>query len=52
MKKTYIIPIIQVVKIQSACILAGSNMQMRGDYDGSVTIGARSASFSDWDDGE
>lgn len=51
MKKTYIIPTLNVVEIQSACILAGSNMQVRGDYDEkTVTVGARRAHFSDWDE--
>ena len=53
MKKTYMIPTMKVVKIQSACILAGSNMQVQGDYDEkTVTVGARRAHFSDWEEEE
>jgi len=51
MKKTYMIPTLQVVKIQPTQILAGSEkIGLGGSYNGSSTIEARGAGFSDSDD--
>ena len=53
MKKTYINPTLKVVKTKGARLMTGSNqlMGMRGNYDsGTVTMGARRSSFSDWDE--
>lgn len=52
MKKTYIIPTLNVVEIQPTRILDGSEtVPMQGNYDSEkVTIGARRAHFSDWDE--
>ena len=49
MKKTYIIPTLNVVKIQPAQILAGSDLETKS---GTATEwgGARRARFSDWDE--
>ena len=54
MKKTYIIPTLNVVEIQPTRILAGSEtVLMQGDYDEkTVTVGARRAHFSDWEEEE
>ena len=56
MKKTYINPTLKVVKTKGARLLAGSGNQlmgMRGDYkSGTVTMGSRRSSFSDWDEDE
>lgn len=49
MKKTYMIPTIQVVKIQPTCIL-NESMDMKGDLNGSVTVGARQGRFSRWEE--
>ena len=51
MKKTYINPAIQIVKITSQIkMLAGSDMQNQGDYNSSsITIASRK-SDSVWDD--
>ncbi len=49
MKKIYIIPTLNVVKIQPTCML-NESMGMKGDLDGNVTIGARRARFSDWEE--
>ena len=48
MKKTYMIPTLQVVKIQTAQILAGSDFG-QGTMDGSQAA-TRGAGFSDSDD--
>ena len=48
MKKTYMIPTLQVVKIQTTQILAGSELG-KGVYEGGG-VGARGAGFSDSDD--
>ena len=48
MKKTYMIPTLQVVKIQPAQILAGSEIG-KSEYAGGG-VGARSAGFSESDD--
>ncbi len=52
MKKTYIIPSMEIVKIQAQHqMLAGSTVNMKGDYDSSsITMGSREGSF--WDDEE
>ena len=52
MKKTYINPEIKVIVLSTTChMLAGSDMNMRGDYDsGSVTIGSRGGSWDDEDE--
>ena len=54
MKKTYINPTLKVVKAKGARLMTGSapKLQMRGDYDGTVTMGSRRSSFSDWDEDE
>ena len=49
MKKTYMIPTIKVVKIQPTSLL-NESMGMKGDLNGNVTIGARRARFSEWDE--
>ena len=42
MKKTYIIPEMETIKIATRQMLADSSMGARGDYDsGSVTMGSR-----------
>ena len=50
MKKTYMIPTLQVVKIQSANLL----QQISGGFGGETKPGssaaARGAGFSDWDE--
>ena len=50
MKKTYMIPTLQVVKIQSANLL----QQISGGFGGGTQPGsnaaARGAGFSDWDE--
>ena len=51
MKKTYINPTLKVVTIQSAQILAGSEIGKGGDYNGG-TPQARRARFSTWEDEE
>jgi len=50
MKKTYMIPTLQVVKIQTAQLLTESNVMIGSSYNGSSTIEAREAGFSDDDD--
>ena len=53
MKKTYINPTLKVVKAKGARLMTGSapKLQMRGDYNsGTVTMGSRRSSFSDWDE--
>ena len=51
MKKTYIIPTLNVVKIQPACILNESMGIKEENYDSStVTIGARRGRFSTWEE--
>lgn len=52
MKKTYINPEIKVIVLSTTChMLAGSDMNMRGDYDSkNVTIGSRGGGL--WDDDE
>ena len=50
MKKTYMIPTLQVVKIQPSRILAGSP-ELTGTYGGGQIL-SRDASFSDSDDWE
>ena len=52
MKKTYIIPTLQVVKIQTAQLLTESNVRLGGSYNGTSTIEARGAGFSADDDWE
>ena len=50
MKKTYIIPTLNVVKIQPTSLL-NESMGMQGNYDSEkVTIGARRSRFSKWED--
>ena len=51
MKKTYMIPTLQVVKIQPAQILAGSEIGKGGDYNGG-DVGARQGRFSRWEEEE
>ena len=51
MKKTYMIPTLQVVKIQPTQILAGSVLGKGSPYSGG-DIQARGAGFSDSDDWE
>ena len=51
MKKTYINPTLNVVKIQPTSLL-NESMGMKGDLDNNVTIGARRARFSNWEDEE
>lgn len=50
MKKTYINPEIKVIVLSTTChMLAGSDMNMRGDYDSEkVTIGSRRGDI--WND--
>jgi len=50
MKKTYINPEIKVIVLSTTChMLAGSDMNMRGNYDSeTVTIGSRGG--GSWDD--
>ena len=54
MKKIYMIPTLQVVKIQPAQILAGSESMLVGDTYSGETVMSRSANFSaaddDWED--
>ena len=53
MKKTYIIPTLNVVEIQPTRILDGSETipVQTNDYDsGTVTIGARRGRFSTWEE--
>ena len=50
MKKTYMIPTLQVVKIQTTNLLQAMSMTTRGNFGEGVTIGARGAGFSDDDD--
>ena len=53
MKKTYMIPTLQVVKIQPAQFIAASEkIGFGSSYNGSSKIEARGASFSDdeWDE--
>ena len=51
MKKTYIIPTLNVVEIQPTRILDGSEtVPMQGNYGDGVTIGARRSRFSKWED--
>ena len=54
MKKTYMIPTLQVVKIQPAQFIAASlNASMEGNsINNSNDFGARRARFSDWDEEE
>ena len=52
MKKTYMIPTLQVVKIQTAQLLTESNVKIGDSYNGTSTIQARGAGFSDDDDWE
>ena len=53
MKKIYMIPTLQVVKVQSAKILAGSVPQLKGDSTTSTSGNlGRGAGFSDSDDWE
>ena len=53
MKKIYMIPTLQVVKIQPAQFIAASeSVTLGGSYNGSSTIQARGAGFSDNDDWE
>ena len=50
MKKIYIIPTLNVVKIQPTSLL-NESMGMQGNYDSEkVTIGARRSRFSKWED--
>lgn len=39
MKKTYIIPEMEIVKVQTPQILSGSTPQLSGEYDGSDILG-------------
>ena len=54
MKKIYMIPTLQVVKIQPAQVIATSlNASMDGkSINSSNDFGARRARFSDWDEEE
>ncbi len=53
MKKIYMIPTLQVVKIQPAQILAGSEIGKGEEFNGSTDVTlSRSAGFSDSDDWE
>ena len=49
MKKTYIIPTLNVVKIQPTSLL-NESMGMKGDLNDDVTVGARRARFSNWEE--
>ena len=49
MKKTYMIPTLQVVKIQPSQILAGSEIGIGDDYGGGK-IQARQGRFSRWEE--
>ena len=51
MKKTYIIPTLNVVKIQPTSLL-NESMGIQGNLNSDVTIGARRARFSEWDEEE
>ena len=51
MKKIYIIPTLNVVKIQPTSLL-NESMGMKGDLNGDVTVGARRARFSEWEEEE
>jgi hypothetical protein len=52
MKKTYMIPTLQVVKVKTANILTGSVPQLQGDFTTSTSGNlGREARFSDnWDE--
>jgi len=50
MKKTYMIPTLQVVKVQSAKILAGSVPQLGGTTEETSGNLGREAMFSDFDE--
>lgn len=50
MKKTYIIPTLEVVKIQTTTILAGSP-GLTGTYTGGTVL-SREGGDSDWDEEE
>ena len=50
MKKIYMIPTIQVVKIQPARIMAGSPDPLFDPSQSTSTMNSRRARFSDWDE--
>ena len=52
MKKTYMIPTMQVVKIQAAHILAGSDPKVKGSTNATSGNLGRGNRFSDWDEEE
>ena len=47
MKKTYIIPEMEIIKIATRQMLADSSMSSRGDYGSGVTIGSRGYYYDD-----
>ena len=51
MKKTYMIPTLNVVKVQPAQFIAASRVDMYGTNAQSEALG-REARFSDWDEEE
>ena len=50
MKKTYMIPTIKVVKVQTACILAGSPNPGFDPNSTTETMGGRRSRFSTWEE--
>ena len=50
MKKTYMTPVLQVVKIQPAQFIANSLPQLGGTTQETYGNAARSAHFSDWEE--
>ena len=52
MKKTYMIPSLNVVKVQSFQILSGSVLELKGTTSATSGNLGREGSFSDWDDEE
>ncbi len=47
MKKTYINPSMEVIKIGTQQMLAASTMSVQGDYNSDVTIGSNEFSFDE-----
>jgi hypothetical protein len=50
MKKTYIVPTLKVVKIQTTHLLSNSEIKVGGKYNGSTTVESRQGRGTIWDD--
>lgn len=50
MKKTYIVPALKVVKIQTTHLLSNSDIKVGNNYDGQKTVESRQGRGSFWDD--